>query len=187
MERLEVCVLLRSLRIFSFLVVCVALPFVALAQKERRQPLSEAQIEKIREAGIDPDGRIRLYTQFLDERANTIKGLTNRIKSSARAARLDDELQDFTALMDELGENLDQYSDRKSDLRLSLKKLNDLTPKWLSILKALPGELSFDEARKEAIESGEDLADQGNRLLTEQNTYFAAHKDEKGQERAEPK
>lgn len=168
-------------------IFCFGLATAATAQKEQRQPLNDAQIEKIREAGVDPDGRIKLYTEFLDERANTIKGLTNRMKSTARATRLDGELQDFTALMDELGANLDQYSDRKADLRISLKKLNELTPKWLNILKALPGEPSFDEARKEAIESGEDLADEGNRLLTEQNTYFATHKDEKGQERAEPK
>ncbi|HEY2858625.1 MAG TPA: hypothetical protein VGJ21_09425 [Terracidiphilus sp.] len=160
---------------------------MATAQKEQRQPLSDAQIEKIREAGIYPDERIKLYAQFLDERAATIKGLTNRAKSNARAQRIDGELQDFTALMDELGANLDQYSERQADLRNSLKKLNELTPKWLNILKALPGEPAFDEARKEAIESGEDLADQGKRLATEQETYFATHKDEKGQERAEPK
>jgi hypothetical protein len=177
----------RYLRCFALFLVCVAAPCLAPAQKEQRQPLSEAQVEKIREAGIYPDERIKLYTQFLDERADTIKGLTNRAKSGSRAKRIDDELLDFTALMDELGSNLDQYSERKADMRPSLRKLNDLTPKWLGILKALPGEAGFDEARKEAIEAGEDLADQGKRLLTEQTDYFAAHKDEKGQERAEPK
>ena len=45
----------------------------------------------------------------------------------------------------------------------------------------------LDLARKEAIESGEDLADEAKRLLTEQTEYFKLHKDEKGQERAEPK
>jgi hypothetical protein len=157
------------------------------AQKEQRQPLSEAQVEKIREAGIDPNERIQLYTQFLDERANTIKGLTSRAKSSSRAKRLDDELLDFTALMDELGSNLDQYSERNADMRVALKKLNDLAPKWVGILKALPGESGFDEARKEAIESGDDIVDESRRLLSEQTEYFLTHKEEKGQERAEPK
>jgi hypothetical protein len=54
-------------------------------------------------------------------------------------------------------------------------------------LKALPGEAGFDLARKEAIESEEDLADQAKRLLSEQTEYFNLHKDEQGQERAEPK
>jgi hypothetical protein len=159
----------------------------AVAQKEQRQPLSESQVEKIREAGIDPDERIKLYTQFLDEHADTIKGLTNRAKSGARLKRLDDELLDFTALLDELGSNLDQYSERKADMRIALKKLNDLAPKWQTILKTLPGEPGFDEARKEALEAWDDLSDQSKRLFAEQSEYFATHKDEKGQERAEPK
>jgi protein-tyrosine-phosphatase len=167
------------------LLALAAIP--ASAQKEKREPLSENQIEQIREAGIDPDLRISLYTKFLNEHADTIKGLTSRAKSHARGQRLDDELQDFTALMDELGDNLDQYGDRKADLRKSLKNLNEDCPKWLTILKALPGETTFDVSRKEAIESGQDLADQTSRLLTEQTAYFLAHKDEKNQERAEPK
>jgi hypothetical protein len=176
----------RSLRFVAVVVVCLSIPCLARAQKEQRQTLNDAQIEKIREAGIDPDERIKLYAQFVDERADTIKGLTNRAKSGSRAKRIDDELLDLTSLMDELGSNLDQYSERKADMRTSLKKLNELTPKWLTILKALPGEPGFDEARKEAIESGEDLADQAKRLLTEQTDYFATHKEQKGQERAEP-
>jgi hypothetical protein len=172
---------------FLVLIFPLLIAGTAAAQKEQRQPLTEAQIEKIREAGIYPDQRIGLYTQFLDEHADTIKGLTNRAKTASRAKRLDDELQDFTALTDELGSNLDQYSERKADMRVALKKLNDLAPKWQSILKALPGEPGFDEARKEALEAWDDLADQAKRLLTEQTDYFALHKEEKGQERAEPK
>ena len=57
----------------------------------------------------------------------------------------------------------------------------------LGILRALAGEPGFDLARKEAIESGEDLADQAKRLLQEQTDYFNLHKDEAGQDRAEPK
>jgi hypothetical protein len=159
----------------------------ARAQKEKREPLTETQIDQIREAGVFPNDRINLYTKFLNEHADTIKGLTNRAKSSARSRRLDEELQDFTALMDELGSNLDLYSDRKADIRKALKALTDATPRWLGILRTLPGESGFDLARKEALESEEDLADQATRLSTEQADYFKLHKDEAGQERAEPK
>jgi hypothetical protein len=157
------------------------------AQKEKREPLTGPQIEEIREAGIYPDDRVNLYTKFINERADTIKGLTSRGKSPSRAQRLDNELQDFTALMDELGSNLDVFSERKSDIRKALRVLNESTPRWLGILRALAGEPGFDVARKEAIESGEDLADQAKRLLTEQTDYFAQHKDQQGQDRAEPK
>jgi hypothetical protein len=167
--------------------VCLLGALPLCAQKEKREPLTEAQIEKIREAGIYPDGRVALYTNFLDEHADTIKSLTNRVHSAARSRRLDDELQDFTALMDELGSNLDLFSERKADIRKTLKPLTEATERWLGILRALAGEPGFDLARKEAIESGEDLADQAKRLLAEQTEYFKLHKDEQGQDRAEPK
>jgi len=178
---------MRPIRCFAPILVCLFCAVPLHAQLEKREPLTEAQIEKIREAGIDPDERVKLYTQFLDEHANVIKGLTNRAKSAARGRRLDDELQDFTALMDEFGSNLDLYSDRHADIRKSLKPLPAATQRWLGVLRALAGEPAFDLARKEAIESGEDLAGQATRLLREQTEYFNLHKDEQGQDRAEPK
>jgi hypothetical protein len=169
------------------ILVCVLCAAPLPAQQDKREPLTETQIEQIREAGIDPDARIGLYTKFFNEHADVIKGLTNRAKSDARGRRLDDELQDMTALMDEFGSNLDVYSDRHADIRKSLKPLAADSQRWLGILRALAGEPAFDLSRKEAIESGEDLADQATRLLSEQTEYFDLHKDEKGQERAEPK
>jgi hypothetical protein len=157
------------------------------AQKEKREPLTGAQIEQIRESGINPNERVKLYTRFLNEHSETIKSLTKRGKSPARSSHLDDELQDITALMDELGSNLDVFSDRHADIRIGLKDLNESADRWLGILRALPGESGFDLARKEAIESGEELADQAKRLLQEQKDYFNLHKDEQGQDRAEPK
>jgi hypothetical protein len=178
---------MRPIRLFSALLICLLGSCPLMAQKEKRDPLTPKQVDEIREAGINPDERMKLYTKYLDEHADVIKGLTNRSKSSARGHRLDDELQDFTALMDELGENLDTYSDRHADIRKSLKALTEATPRWMGILKALAGEPAFDLSRKEAIESGEDLTDQAKRLLTEQTDYFNLHKDEQGQDRAEPK
>ena len=179
---------MRSLAIFLLALLSIpALVQPILAQKEKREPLTETQIEAIREAGVDPNLRISLYTKYLNEHADTIKGLINRGKSRDRLKRIDDELQDFTALLDELGSNLDQYGARKADLRPALKMLNEDSPKWVTIIKSLPGEPAFDVARKESIEAGEDLADQANRLLSEQTAYFLAHKDEKTQQRSEPK
>jgi hypothetical protein len=177
----------RSLRCSFVILVCLAGLRPLPAQKELREPLTAPQIEEIREAGIAPIERVKIYTRILNEHADVIKGLTNRAKSAARSRRLDGELQDFTALMDELGSNLDAYSDRHADIRKSLRPLTESTEHWQGILRALAGEPGFDLARKEAIESGEDLADQAKRLLTEQTEYFNLHKDEQGQDRAEPK
>lgn len=175
------------MRCVPAILLCLLIAAPLPAQKEKREPLTEAQVDKIAEAGIDPNVRVGLYTQYLNEHADAIKAMTNRAKSDARANRLNDALQDFAALLDELGDNLDLFSDRKADIRKSLKLLNDATPHWQNILRALAGEPGFDLARKEAIESGEELASQAQRLLQEQDDYFKQHPDEAGQDRWEPK
>ncbi len=172
------------------LIVFAAAQLIVLplcAQMDKREPLTSAQVEEIREAGIYPVERVKLYTKYLNEHADSLKSLTSRAHSAARVQRIDNELKDFAALLDELGSNLDTYSDRHADIRLALKPLNEATPHWQEILRALPGEHGFDLSRKEAIEAGDDLADQAKRLEQEQLEYFRIHKDEKGQERAEPK
>ena len=173
----------KSLFSSSLLLLSLVAPFSAHAQHIRTAALSETEVEAVREASVFPVERVNLYTKFLEQRATKIKDLGSRPKSSQRVLKLDDLLQDFTALMDEMGSNLDQYSDRHSDIRKALKPLTEATPRWLSILRVLPGESGFDLARKEAIESGEELASEATRLLHEQEEYFATHKDEKGQER----
>jgi hypothetical protein len=160
---------------------------IAAAQDAHHDPLTEAQIEKIREAGIDPNERIKLYTEFVNGHVGVVKSLMNRGKSDARAHKLDIELHDISSLLDELGSNLDQYSDRHADMRRALKTLADESKGWLSTLRALAGEPAFDLSRKEAIEADEDLSDEAQRLFNEQTAYFEAHKDERNQERAEPK
>jgi hypothetical protein len=174
------------MRCLSGIVLCLVLALPSFAQKQKREPLTEAQIEKIAEAGIDPNARIALYTQYLNEHADAIKAMSIRKTSDVRANKLNDALLDFSALMDELDDNLDMFTERKADIRKSLDKLTEATPRWQGILKALAGEPTFNLARKEAIESGQDLSDQAKRLLLEQTDYFKQHPDEAGQERVEP-
>jgi len=178
---------MTPMRCVAAVLACLVLSAPLAAQKEKREPLTNAQIALIRESGTDPGYRVKLYVQFLNEHADAIKGLGNHGYSAARNQHLENELQDLTALMDDLGSNLDTYSDRHADIRAALKALNEATPRWMGMLRALPGEPDFDLARKEAIESLEDLTDQATRLLTEQTAYFKQHPDEKGQDRAEPK
>lgn len=175
------------MRSFVVLFCCLLAAGSLAGQKKKREPLTEAQIEKIAEAGIDPNVRVSLYTQYLNEHADAIKALSVRAKTEARASKLNDALEDFTALQDELADNLDTLASRKADIRKSLKALTEAAPRWQNILRALIGEGGFDLARKEAIESGQDLLSDATRLLQEQDDYFKQHPDEVGQDRWEPK
>lgn len=158
-----------------------------LAQKNRPEPLTEAQQDQIAEAGVYPNERVKLYITYTDEHADAIKSLAGRNKSAARAKRLDEELQDLTALMDEFGSNLDVYSERHADIRKSIKTLPEAADRWLAVLRAIPSEPSFEVSLKEALESGQDFSDQAKQLVTDQTAYFLLHKDEANQDRAEPK
>lgn len=177
---------MRRLRLLAAVLGCLLAAAPLRAQQPAQDPLTDQETQKIKDLGIEPDRRIGYFVQILDDRANAIQKLTNRAATPARDSLIDTKLQEFAAIMDELGDNLDEYGDRKADLRSSLKSLNQATPHWMNILHALAGAPAFDVSRKYAIESLEDLTDQGNRLLTEQTAYFKAHPKEKGQQRAEP-
>jgi len=174
-------------RPFQTALFCLLLSAPLAAQQQKREPLTEKQQDQIEEAGIDPVARVDLYVKFLNESSDTIKGLIPRAKSTARIRRIDDELLDFAALMDELGDNLDVYSGRKADLRKSLKGLSESIQRWQGVLRDLPSEPGFELSLKEAIDSVNDLADQTKEITADQEAYFKAHPDEKGQDRAEPK
>jgi hypothetical protein len=175
------------MRTLAALVFCFLLCASLAAQKEKREPLTEVQQDQIAEAGIDPVARVDLYVKFLNEHSETIRSMIKRAKGPARTHRLDDELLDFAALMDELGDNLDVYSGRNADLRKSLKGLNEGVQGWQDVLHDLPSEPGFELALKEALDSAGDLSTQAKQITTDQEAYFKAHPDEKNQDRAEPK
>jgi hypothetical protein len=175
------------MRPFLAALFCLLLSAPLAAQQQKREPLTEKQQDEIAEAGIDPVARVNLYVKFLNDYCDTIKGLIPRVKSASRARRIDDELQDFAALMDELGDNLDLFSQRKADIRKSLKDLNESIQRWQGVLHNLPSEPGFELSLKEAIDSANDLAGQAKEITADQEAYFKAHPDEKGQDRYEPK
>jgi ABC-type transporter Mla subunit MlaD len=175
------------MRVVAALLLGVLITLPLPAQKQKREPLTEAQQDQIAEAGIDPVARVNLYVKFLDAYFGAVNGLIKRAKSPARTHRLNDELEDFSALMDELGDNLDVYSERKADIRRSLKGLNEAIGRWQGVLHDLPSEPGFEISLKEALDSASDLAGQTKQIAADQESYFKEHKDEKGQDRYEPK
>ncbi len=170
----------------ALLLVCSCSFAPALwAQRNQPEPLTEAQQEAIAEAGIDPAARIDLYVKYLNQRADTIKRLIPR-PEAARGRRIDNELQNFSELIDELASNLDEYGGRKADLRKSLKPLNESIARWQTILKSLPDDPTYEISRNDSTDSVSDLADQAKKLTADQEEYFKEHKNAKGQQREEP-
>lgn len=97
-------------------------PFVAAAQK--RDPLTQNESDQIAELSQEPDKRIKLILKFTQARIATIEQVEGDTRmATGRGKQVHDLLEDFTALIDELDDNIDEYSDKKSDIRKALKEV----------------------------------------------------------------
>jgi regulator of replication initiation timing len=94
------------------------------AQVQKRDPLTESESDQIRELAQEPDKRIKLLLKFIQARLATIEQLQGDAKlASGRGKQIHDVLEDFTGLIDELDDNIDEYADKKSDIRKALKEV----------------------------------------------------------------
>ncbi|HEV2324255.1 MAG TPA: hypothetical protein VGS10_09935 [Terracidiphilus sp.] len=176
---------LSRFSLFSFLIAPLVLLMLSAPltpQRRPRDPLTPAQADEIAKAGIDPNERVHLYTKYLNEHADAIQALAKRANTPARNNLIANNLEDFADLMDELGSNLDVYSDRKADIRKTLKPLNESIQHWQAMLNGLPSESGIDLARTDALDSSNDLADQAKQMMQDQEQYFKEHKNQSGQE-----
>jgi len=125
-------------RLQSF--VCVALTLAAaspaLAQRHR-DPLTQPEIDQIRDASWEPQQRLALYVQFSRARLVKLEQMRNDPKVKDRPRQTHDLLDDFQLLYDELNDNIDTYVDRKDDIRKPLKVIIEADTEFQAKLRAL--------------------------------------------------
>ena len=85
---------------------------MALAQRHR-DPLTQAEIDQIRDASWEPRQRLTLYVQFARNRLVKLEQVRSDPKTKDRPQKTHDMLDDFQLLYDELNDNIDTYVDRK--------------------------------------------------------------------------
>jgi hypothetical protein len=96
----------------KFLFLLLLLSVAATAK--RRDPLTEAETDQLREAAMDPYNRIKLMIKFTEARLVSIDQVRLDPKLGAeRGKHVHDLLEDFTSLIDEINDNLDQYEARQ--------------------------------------------------------------------------
>lgn len=89
---------------------------------QKRDPLTENESDQIRELAQEPDKRIKLLLKFTLARLATIEQMEGDPRMAAgRGKQVHDLLEDFTAMIDELDDNIDDYTDKKEDIRKALK------------------------------------------------------------------
>jgi hypothetical protein len=86
------------------------------ASAKKRDPLTEAEADQLRETNMYPYHRIKLLIKFTEARLVAIDQVRVDPKLAAgRGKQIHDLLEDFTSLLDEINDNLDQYESRTLD------------------------------------------------------------------------
>jgi uncharacterized coiled-coil DUF342 family protein len=157
---------------------------VSLAGAQRRRdPLTQPEIDQVRDASWEPKERLTLYVQFSRTRLVKLEQMRSDPKTKDRARQTHDLLDDFQLLYDELNDNIDTYVDRKDDIRKPLKMIIEADNEFQAKLRALkdasgvtPEEASaYEFVLTNALETVDTSAEDHRKLLEDQEDA-AKHK-----------
>jgi len=161
-------------RLLFSVAILLALTSPLCAQRSE-STLSDAEVEQLREAAYIPSDRILVFIKILDSRNKAIQDLVAKPRRPGREEDFHDLIEQFTAITDELNDNLDDYGPHHKDIRKSLPKLLEATERWASNMKALPEIERINVSRKLALESIRDVREEATKLVEDQKTWFLAH------------
>ena len=155
----------------------------ALTAQRRRDPLTQPEIDQIRDTSWEPKQRLPLYIEFARARLVKLEQMRTDPKTKDRARQTHDLLDDFQLLYDELNDNIDTYADRKDDIRKPLRVIIEADNEFQAKLRALkdaagvtPQEAEqYEFVLTNAIETVDASIDDHRKLLEEQEDA-AKHK-----------
>lgn len=163
--------------------------FAAPSFAARRDPLTKAEIDQLRDVAQDAPERIKLYVKFVKARFGLLDQLRTDPRFAAdRPEQMHDLLEDVTTLVDEMDDNIDTYAGRKSDMRKALKEVIELDSDMQLKLRALKQTATTDPvAMKEsksygfvldnAIEAVNASLDNARKTMDEQEAMIKAEKE----------
>ena len=166
---------MNQLRVCCWCLLLAAVPLPAVAQKHR-DPLTQVEIDQVRDTSWEPKLRLPLYVEFARSRLVKLEEARNDPKTKDRARQTHDLLDDFQLLYDELNDNIDTYVDRKDDIRKPLKTVIDADTEFQAKLRALKDAANVprQEAQQyefvltNALETVDTSAEDHRKLLAEQ-------------------
>jgi hypothetical protein len=111
----------------------LSIPLVA----QQRDPLTEKETDNLREVAQEPYKRMKLLIKFATERLDTVERIQDEPKVQDRGKRLHSALEDFRQIVDEIDDNIDDYSQKQSDLRKALNEVVTAETAFQSRLEAI--------------------------------------------------
>lgn len=161
---------------FAIFLVALLFGCVSYGAQQRRDPLNEKEVDEMRESADLPDKRLELMVKFIRARMTAIDQLrTNGKTAKDRPMQIHDLLEDFTALLDEIEDNVDMYGSHKADMRKGLTLLVEANSEWQLQLRRLkeqspPEELNqYSFVLTNATDAVKDIADDAREELQSQN------------------
>jgi len=171
------------MRSFYWLAIVLLAGVTSLTAQHRRDPLTQTEIDQVRDTSWEPKLRLPLYVQFARTRLVKLEEARTDPKTKDRAKQTHDLLDDFQLLYDELNDNIDTYVDRRDDIRKPLKTVIEADTEFQSKLRAVkdaagvsPQEAAqYEFVLNNAIETVDTATDDHRKLLAEQEEQ-AKHK-----------
>jgi hypothetical protein len=157
------------------LTLLLALSFCSsLHAQARRDPLSQLEVDQLRDAMLDPDERLKLYVEFSRDRLVKLEQMRGNPKTTERGRQTHDMLGDFLAIYDELNDNIDMYVGRKDDIRKPLKLVIEADTEFQSKLRALKKEYEF--LMTDALDTVDSSAEDHRKTVAEVEEYMKKKK-----------
>jgi len=107
------------IRLAATLLLLTAVSIPLTAQQHRRDPLTDLEIDQLRDAAQEPEARLKLYIAFARARLEKLQQIRTdpKVTDKDKDQQIRAALQDFTGIYDELDQNVDTFADRGDDLR----------------------------------------------------------------------
>jgi hypothetical protein len=162
--------------------LALLIPAVRPVSAQKRDPMSDAEIDQMREAADYPNKRLELMVRFAKERIAMIGMLRSDPPGETRPKQIHDYLEDFITLLDETDDNIDVYAQHRTDMRKGLKLVIEADSEWQLNLRQLKEQSPADELPQyafvlaNAIDTVADSAKSSRESLEEQNKLAAEKK-----------
>ena len=165
------------------LLVCLLIAAPLAAQRDF---LTADEIEKVRDAQ-EPNLRLKLYSQFAQERVDLIKHLFEKDKTG-RSAMIHDTLDEYCKILDAIDTVTDDALSRKLDVKPGLAAVASQEKQALPYLQQLaeshPRDLErYDFVLKQAIDATSDSLDAAQQDLGKRTEDVVAREEKEKKER----
>jgi hypothetical protein len=168
----------RRVGIWTMLLVAAAATMMlsarrVLAQEEKKDYLTDAEGDRIRDA-VTPPERMKLFVTFADDRLKKFQyELTRTVPEGRRGEILNGLLNAYAGCIDDAADQIEVAREKQVDIRASLKMMQTKGKEFLEALQKInqggPEYDIYKDTLQDAIEGTQDALSDVDKALKELN------------------